>query len=226
MIIGNGMIAKAFKNVDSNFEDYIIFASGVSNSKIDNETEIQRELDLIKRYLNLNKKFVYFSTSSIFDNTAKESVYVKHKLILERFIESHFKNYIIYRLPIVVGKSKNPHTLTNYIFNNIKQNNVIPIYKYACRYMIDVEDVVKYVDKTKNLNNIVMNLNFNNKIFIEELVSIFENILNCRVKKEFLEKGECYKLDNSLFVENISKDDLNSLSLNYNYELIKKYYGI
>lgn len=225
MIIGTGLIANAFKDDNINFEDCIVFASGVSNSRVNDENETHRELDLIKKYLDSNKKFIYFSTSSIFDNTAKESIYIKHKLLIEEFIKSNFKNYIIYRLPIVVGKSKNPHTLTNYIFNSVKQNNIVPIYKYACRYMIDVEDVVKYVNKTKKLNKVTINLNFNNKIFIEELVSIFEKILNCKVKKEILEQGECYILDNSLFIEHISKDDLTSFSQNYNYELIKKYYG-
>ena len=225
MIVGNGLIANAFKNENINFQDCIVFASGVSNSRVNDEKETQRELDLIRKCLDLNKKFIYFSTSSIFDNTAKESIYIKHKLLVEEFIRLNFKDYIIYRLPIVVGKSKNPHTLTNYIFNTIKQDDVIPIYIYACSYMIDVEDVVKYVNKTKKLNKVAINLNFNNKIFIEELVSIFEKILNRKVKKEILEEGECYTLDNSLFIENISKDDLMCLSQNYNYELIKKYYG-
>ena len=62
MIIGNGLIANSF--LDSDLNNIIIFASGVSNSKEENLLEFDREKKLLLRiiYENFNKKIVYFST--------------------------------------------------------------------------------------------------------------------------------------------------------------------
>ena len=43
MIIGNGLIARSFKNEKNYFKNVIIFASGVANSKNANLKEFQRE---------------------------------------------------------------------------------------------------------------------------------------------------------------------------------------
>ena len=61
MVIGNGLIASAFERYKNN-DDIIIFASGVSNSQETSELAFNREINLMKRYLNLDKKLIYFST--------------------------------------------------------------------------------------------------------------------------------------------------------------------
>ena len=43
MVIGNGLLAKGFKNSNYNFDDYIIFTSGVSNSKENDIEEFEKE---------------------------------------------------------------------------------------------------------------------------------------------------------------------------------------
>jgi hypothetical protein len=63
MIIGNGLIAKKFKE---NFfdENYVIFASGVSSSKEDNDEEYIKEEKLLSNTINNfnNLKIIYFSS--------------------------------------------------------------------------------------------------------------------------------------------------------------------
>lgn len=222
MIIGNGLIAKEFKKNENFYEEYVIFASGVSNSKTTNLNDYDRELTLIQNYLNLNDniKFIYFSSCSIFDESLKNSMYVQHKLKMEEYILNNFKNYLIYRLPIVVGFSQNPNTLTNFIYNSIIKMQNIDIYKYACRYLIDVEDVIMLVDKTLKENNKIINLSLGNKIDIHELVKIFEKLLECKAKKSFIDKGSCYEIDNfyiKKFIKEIKIEE-------YNYNLVAKYY--
>jgi nucleoside-diphosphate-sugar epimerase len=223
MIIGNGLIAKAFKKASFNYDEYIIFASGISNSRINDKDEVEKELILLKKYINQSdKKFIYFSTSSIYDYTLADSMYVKHKKNVEKYIKDHSDSYIIYRLPIVVGESQNPNTLTNYIYNAIIKGETINVFSKACRYLIDVDDVVKYVNMTLHLNRVAVNIHLENKIYIKDLIQIFEDVLGLKSNKIFQKKGTCYTLDNSILKQFI--EEKNVLA-NYNYDLIKKYYG-
>ena len=114
MVIGNGLIANAFNQYKNN-DDVIIFASGVSNSSNNKIEEFEREINLLNEYLISDKKLIYFSTCSITDNS-KKSDYINHKIFMENFIKSNHNNYIIFRLPIVVGKCNNKNTF----FNNIR----------------------------------------------------------------------------------------------------------
>ncbi len=222
MIVGNGLIAKEFKKNESLYSDYIIFASGVSNSSTTSSAECERELSLIQEYILMrDKKFIYFSSCSIFDESLKNTLYVKHKLEMEKFITRNCTNYNIYRLPIVVGFSQNPNTLTNFIYNSVVSNREINIYRYACRYLIDIEDVIKLVNNTLKQDNKIINLSLENKIMILDLVEIFEDILKKSVNKIFIEKGFCYDIDNSFINKFVSILELDK----YNYNLINKYYN-
>ena len=87
MIIGSGLISKSFDDYIYN-EDYLIFASGVSNSKEDRDHEYEREFHLIKKYINTTSKFIYFSTINTGD-----SKYFYHKVNMEKYIIKNSKNY-------------------------------------------------------------------------------------------------------------------------------------
>jgi len=225
MIVGNGLIAKSFLNSQYLFNNEIIFASGVSNSLQTSNVEFKREVDLLLSYKNNNKKFVYFSTSSIFDNNRKSDPYVVHKINIENIIKDNFSNYLIYRLPIVVGRSINSNTLANYLYHKIKNNYNFEIHSNSCRYLIDICDVTKYVYNTIDNNRVEINLNFDNKISIEGIVKIFEKILNKNAQYIKINKGDCYDIDNSLFKDlvnhNIEIEECNS----YNEKLLEKYFG-
>ena len=55
MIVGKGLIAKAYKNFNLH-KNIIIFASGVSNSKEFRKKEFARERDLLIKNLDKKKK--------------------------------------------------------------------------------------------------------------------------------------------------------------------------
>ena len=63
MVVGNGMIAKAFYEYNS-VDDILIFASGVSSSNLNLESEFTREYTMVKKYLQAypEKLFIYFSS--------------------------------------------------------------------------------------------------------------------------------------------------------------------
>ena len=71
----------------TNDDRYLIFASGVSNSKETRESEYLREIELIKKSISEHpdKKFVYFSSSMII--TGLETRYFKHKLKIHKLIQ-------------------------------------------------------------------------------------------------------------------------------------------
>ena len=131
-IVGNGLIATAFKNniEENNYSDWIIFASGVSNSQDDDEDSFSRENKLLKK-LSANKRIVYFSTCSV--NIPKEyhTRYIKHKLEIENMF--NLKKDLVIRLSNVVGENGNRKNIVNYFIESIKNHQLINLQKNAER---------------------------------------------------------------------------------------------
>ena len=100
MIVGNGLIANLFKNDD--IENVVFFASGVSNSLETEKSAFLREENLLRKHLTENpeKIFIYFSTCSIYDSSKNGSLYVNHKLKMERLVEELAKKYVILSLDL------------------------------------------------------------------------------------------------------------------------------
>src|SRR5690606_373805 len=144
-IVGNGLIANAFRNYDS--EDVVFFASGVSNSLETDENQFRREENLIRKTLieNPAKLFIYFSTCSIYDSSKNGSAYVNHKLNMEHLVSTESDKYLIARVSNVVGKGGNKNTLIDFLVNSIRENKMIQTHIDASRNLIDVEDVVKII---------------------------------------------------------------------------------
>ena len=67
VIIGNGQLAKTFKEDSFVFDDVVIFASGVANSECKDDKEFNREKELLEKTLfeNKDKRFVYFSICAL-----------------------------------------------------------------------------------------------------------------------------------------------------------------
>jgi nucleoside-diphosphate-sugar epimerase len=180
MVIGNGFIGSRFKMYD-NLQNIIIYASGVSNSREKDIAAFERERNLLISTVenSRNKLFVYFSTTSIFDPNFNGSPYTNNKLFCEDYIMSNHDMYVILRLPQVVGKSTNPHTLTNYLYNKLVNNDPIEIIDNIQRNCIDIEDVFHFTDKlikSKHVNK-VLNLGNPRNITVNNIVAILKNNL-------------------------------------------------
>ena len=107
MVIGNGMVAKRFGSYKIN-DQFLIFASGVSNSKNINPGVYERELILLQRSIKENpeKILVYFSTCSIYDPGEENSKYVLHKRQIEELIQKDQKHFYVFRVSNLVGHSR------------------------------------------------------------------------------------------------------------------------
>ncbi len=143
-IIGSGMIATAFGRRHYKFPDEfpnaIIYAAGVSNSAATDERDFERESARIQANFDETKRFVYFST---WGASHSGSPYQKHKFAMEQLIAANQPDHLIVRLPIVAGRTSNPHTLLNYLYNAIVRSERFVLWTHAQRSIIDVDDVVK-----------------------------------------------------------------------------------
>jgi dTDP-4-dehydrorhamnose reductase len=221
MIIGNGLIANAFEEYRYN-DDVLIFASGVSNSMENNEFEFNKEYEMLKEANEYPSKLVYFSTCSIVDDS-KKSPYILHKMEMEKFIIENSKNYLIFRLPIVVGNTNNKNTFFNNIRNKIINKEIINIH-ITYRYLIDVQDLSKYLPEfIKNDKNLTINICLNNKMTVIDIINIISNELKIKVNAKFVESIINKDIDNSYFMSKISKIVGNEYLPEYNKILINKY---
>jgi 6-pyruvoyl-tetrahydropterin synthase len=222
MVIGNGSIAKVFKQEFENDDSVIIFASGVSNSNEKNLSEYQRETILLQNTLTKfpEKKIVYFS--SIFSKYVN-SQYFNHKELMENLIIKNSNNFIIIRLPQIISNSGNQNNLINFLVNSIRNNHSLEIQKDVCRALIDVDDLKKVtLEVIKNFNNKILNFSKIENITVVNLCEMIFKILDSKVKiVEVPPKFNTPNLNNSPEIDNILEHLIDKK--NYTNKILKKY---
>ena len=204
MIVGNGLIAKALADLDT--DDVIIFASGVSNSLETRISEFERENTLLQNIISENpeKKLVYFSTLSIADATKQGNLYIQHKLAIEKYIQENCSNFVILRIGNIIGKGGNPNTLFNFLKNKIQNNEKFSVHLHARRLLIDMDDIHLFLKKNlKILDKRVINLAFPYYFSMQEIVAAMEKTFAKKANYEITEEGDHYLIDFSSEVENI-----------------------
>lgn len=227
MIVGDGMLASAFEKAGAQNWDQIIFASGVSNSLEEDQNEFQKETDLLLSYRVSGKMLVYFSTVSIFDPSLASNLYIHHKRKVEKIIEDQFDKYLIIRLPIVVGKSANPHTLTNFLYQSIINGSRFRLFQHATRYLIDLDDVIRFtrILISKTDSKCKVNLVLSNKMSVLGIVELFSIITGRQGDYELIPEGTDYDIENTPAIRWIGAEALNVDAREYNLAVLKKYYG-
>ncbi|MEN4759378.1 NAD-dependent epimerase/dehydratase family protein [Chryseobacterium sp. C39-AII1] len=216
MIIGNGILANAFRSFDD--ENIIFFASGVSNSLETKASEFQRELDLLHSTIEKypNKKLIYFSTCSVYDSSKTESHYVMHKLNMEKIISESCQEYAIFRIGNAVGKGGNNNTLINYLKNSIEEGKTIKVHGKAKRVFIGVNDVALFIHENK-IENKIFNLVYPYQFSLTEVITPLENHLGKKLMYEVVNEGSYYDID----FEDSTKDFFSKISPE---EYLKKLY--
>ncbi|QEC43866.1 NAD-dependent epimerase/dehydratase family protein [Pseudobacter ginsenosidimutans] len=147
MVIGTGLVARSF-GAYAKDDRFLIFASGVSNSKSSTEADFQREARLLLQSMEANPgmMLIYFSTTSVDDPDLQQTAYVQHKLNMEDLVRSNAHRYAIFRLSNLAGRSDNPNTILNYFFQHIAQGIPFQLWQRSERNIIDVEDVYRIAD--------------------------------------------------------------------------------
>ena len=227
MVIGNGLIAKAFKDFEQN-EAYLFFCSGVSNSTCRDVAEFDREKDLLNQNIREHgkKTFIYFSTCSIEDPSLSESMYTRHKLDIEATIASSCKSYYIFRLSNVVGRTPNSFTVLNFLFNAIKGGQKFDLWENSNRNLIDVEDAAAIVRKVLQLKlpaNAIINVANAHSYDVVDIVKEIERFLGKEGHYQLVDKGVKF----SISVSDI-RAIIDELQIDFGDEyltgLLEKYY--
>lgn len=228
MIIGNGMLATAFKGY--NIDNILIFASGVSDSKTTNKLEFEREFELLNKTIDEyhDSIFIYFSSCSLSNSILQVDPYHIHKLKIENYIKKRVPKYLIFRLPNVVGFSKkDSRTLIPYLIKNISNTTRFEVWSGAKRNIIDLDDVVSiimYIIHNKLYMNDVINIaNFKN-ISVLELISKISDYLNMKPIFDIITTNqECFEINTDKIVHIVNNLDIHFTD-DYVYTIIKKYY--
>ncbi|WP_419767647.1 NAD-dependent epimerase/dehydratase family protein [Arcobacter sp.] len=228
MIIGNGLIANSFSNFKED-QKILIFASGVSNSKEIDILQYDREANLLKNAIlnNKDKKIIYFSTTSIYDKELSTQLYCKHKLHMEELIKELSFNFIIFRLPEIVGNN-NKYQIIGFLIHKIKNKEPFEIWENATRHLIGISDVVKicsYLIYKKEYNNKIINISSPIKTPILDLVLHIEHILNKKAIYSFINKGDSYNIETPEMDSLKKKLDIN-FDEKYVNNLISRYYKL
>lgn len=225
MIVGKGLIASLFLNSDR--ENTIFFASGVSNSLEIRPEEFLREETLIKNTISSypDKIFVYFSTCSIYDSSKTGSAYVLHKLKMEQIVKNSCKNFLILRVSNAVGKGGNPNLLMNYILRAVKNNETIDVHTKATRNLIDADDVknITFDLLDKNDLNKIINVAYIQNYSIIEILEITERYYNIKLNINLIKSGSGYDINVPDVEEYFIKNNLAQQEL-YIQNILHKYY--
>jgi len=141
-IEGHGDIASMLEDKP----DITFFASGVSNSSEDRESEYQREKDLLLKQ-DKSKRLVYFGSLAIFYSDTR---YAKHKREMEELVINNFPQYCIVRLGNI-SWGDNPHTLINTLRNHAVKQEPLEI-KDVYRYVVESEEFLHWIDLIPDFN--------------------------------------------------------------------------
>ena len=198
MVVGNGLMAKAFKEYQGSEKD-LVFASGVSNSSLSNDVAFDREFAMVKEYCQQypNLRFIYFSTCSIYDQAVKDRDYVKHKLRIEEYVKNNASNYLIFRISNVVGKGGHENTILNFLVNAISNDRKFELWKGSERNLIDSEDVVTIINSilATDIKNTTINVAMLESLKVLKIVELIENHLGKKAQVRIIDKGNPLKID-------------------------------
>ena len=198
MIIGSGLLARAFASLFSGSRESCVYAAGVSNSNCSDQREFDRERDRLMIAMEQHRLvdlFLYFGTCSA--NGSLDSPYVQHKIKMEKTVAEH-PRYLILRLPQTAGKTENPHTLLNYIFTRIIRSERFQIWSNARRNIIDVDDVVKIaagLALEEGVRRDCINVANFSDYSMSDVVTIMEKVVGKKALFDSLDKGDTYPID-------------------------------
>ena len=227
MIIGNGLIANVFGDYKEN-DNYVIFASGVSDSTNMDESAFKREEQLLNEITTLYKEkiIIYFSTCSIYDTQKKSTSYVLHKLKMEEIIISKNINHLIFRVSNPIGFTKNTSTFFNYFIDKINKDEQFELWNNSYRNIIDIEDMFKicdYIIKEKKYINSIINIANPKNYKIQTIITAIDKYFNKKSNYKVIEKGS-EPLINTTTAEDVISILKIEINEGYIEKLLSKYF--
>lgn len=230
-IIGNGFIGRNVNKLRKYIikSGYTIYTAGISNSNTNSKKELRKEIRLFKIFSkeNNSKKLIFISTADVSNNLKRNNLYIINKVKIENIIRKEFNDYIILRLPQIIGNSKNKKTLINYFYRNIKKNKTIDVLSGVKRNILDIDDVIKVLKIIIFEKKLIKRtITLSNKYFVQpiDIVKIFEKKLNKVAKIRFKRVSkENWNLENDMSKKLFNKAKV-KFDKNYLIKKINKYF--
>lgn len=226
MIIGRGLLAKAFAPSFELDDNILIFASGVSNSAETRQEEFDREHTLLQSFLTGGRRLVYFSSCAVANPYQARTPYFLHKSEMENHVLHN--GGLVLRLPQVVGNSRNHNTLTNFLFDRLTNDTAFNLWAHVERNLIDVDHVVRIATTLIRSNfapdRIPVSIASPRSISMLDLVNVFEYILQKKGNYNILDKKIPFPIESTL-CQQIAANIGISFDEQYLERLLRKYYG-
>ena len=197
MIVGQGLIGLALNQTNHN--NVVVFASGVSSSTETDPRRFAREEQLLLDNLGVKKTtpIFYVSTCSIFDTSLRDSPYINHKKHMEELVLSKENGFVI-RLPNIVGPGGNSSNLVNYVADSIRNQVRMKIQREATRYILGVDEmrilIRELIAHGTEANKVTSFVPPRHKR-VTEIIEVIESILEEKADLELVDEGTSYSVD-------------------------------
>ncbi|CAH0196973.1 NAD-dependent epimerase/dehydratase family protein [Stenotrophomonas lactitubi] len=225
MIVGSGLVARAFAQRYAEDDSTVIFASGVSNSNETDAMAFARERAMLTKHLaDGRQRLVYFGSCNVV-NAKEHSAYFQHKRAMEALVIGSGRGTVL-RLPQVVGHTRNPNTLTNFLRDCILQERQLTLWAGAQRNLIDIDDVAAIATRILegDAPPPVVAIASPWSLPMPRIVDLFEQVLGRQARRVLVDRGEAMAIDSTLS-EQIARDIGLDFGPDYPLRVIQKYYG-
>ena len=197
MIVGQGLLARAFAARYGSDREVTVFASGVSNSAETDPAAFERERLLLAPLLEGDGRVVYFGSCGSATGDAAQTPYMRHKRAMEQWVAGSARGVVL-RLPQVVGHTANPNTLTNFLRDRILSGTPFTVWADAERNLVDVDDVAaigaRLVDSAGSGAH-VFSIAAERSLPMPELVAVFERVLGRAARCELQPRGAPLRIE-------------------------------
>ena len=147
---------------------------------------------------------------------------------MEKLISKHSKDYIIFRVPQLIGNSGNSNNLVNYLVGRIKTGKSFEVYGGIKRAILDVEDLVNLVGYCKDIITCeIVNVGGVEPISVIDLSKIIQyffsvDMENLKINNVGIKEDDSWtSLSSPIFKEYLTKFKIQSEG--YTEKIIRKY---
>ena len=190
-VIGGGLLARSMSQLPFS-RDCLVLASGVADSGEQRLSAFEREVDVVRTSIRAHpeSRALYFSTCSVVQQ--RQTPYTRHKLNMESIVAAEASSFQIYRLPQVVGVTRNL-TLVSYFVDALLRRRRLTVQSLARRNLLGASDVGRLVHHLVENDvepNTVRSLVSARSVPVLEILQAVADLLGVRPAFDLVHDGE------------------------------------
>ncbi len=141
-------------------------------------------------------------------------------------LQKQQKQFYIFRISNLVGRSDNPNTVLNFFFYHIRHVINFDLWSNATRNLLDIDDMYKIIDyilQKKTFKNDIINIANPVNYSVIEIITAIETLMGVRANYIPISKGKDFVIDVSLISPLFTKLNIH-FGKTYLTNLLQKYY--